>query len=198
MNIDAPAPVRDQIFISYRHDDAPGASGRIYDWLPIAFGADRVFRDQDNLRAGKWLDQIDAVLTRSAACVVVIGPHWASAKNISRLRNEDDAVSHELRNALRYQKMTVIPTLLDRAKRPKATNLPSELHEPSGTLNSRRPKSWSRRFVKKTKSWPSWWRRHIALKEEFGNSERLLGGAGCTRPGGRFYSRLVGEKRLAH
>jgi hypothetical protein len=39
------AVIRDAIFISYRRDDACGASGRLYDWLRIAFGRDRVFRD---------------------------------------------------------------------------------------------------------------------------------------------------------
>ena len=29
---------RDRIFISYRRDDARGSSGRLYDWLRIAFG----------------------------------------------------------------------------------------------------------------------------------------------------------------
>ena len=33
------------IFISYRRDDARGASGRLYDWLRIGFGRERVFRD---------------------------------------------------------------------------------------------------------------------------------------------------------
>jgi hypothetical protein len=37
--------VRDHIFISYRRDDARGASGRIYDWLRIGLGRERVFRD---------------------------------------------------------------------------------------------------------------------------------------------------------
>ena len=36
---------REHIFISYRRDDARGASGRIYDWLRIGFGRERVFRD---------------------------------------------------------------------------------------------------------------------------------------------------------
>lgn len=39
------AAMRDGIFISYRRDDARGASGRLYDWLRIGFGRDEVFRD---------------------------------------------------------------------------------------------------------------------------------------------------------
>lgn len=46
MAIQPPPTQRNHIFISYRRDDARGASGRIYDWLRIGFGRERVFRDQ--------------------------------------------------------------------------------------------------------------------------------------------------------
>ena len=39
-----PSGSRDRIFISYRRDDARGASGRVWDWLRIGFGRERVFR----------------------------------------------------------------------------------------------------------------------------------------------------------
>jgi len=35
--------MRECIFISYRRDDARGASGRVWDWLRIGFGRERVF-----------------------------------------------------------------------------------------------------------------------------------------------------------
>ena len=38
-------PARDAIYISYRRNDARGASGRLYDGLRIAFGREKVFRD---------------------------------------------------------------------------------------------------------------------------------------------------------
>ena len=55
MKGDPPATVRDHIFISYRRDDARGASGRLYDWLRIAFGGEHVFRDVHDIGVGKWL-----------------------------------------------------------------------------------------------------------------------------------------------
>ena len=57
------------IFISYRRDDARGASGRLYDWMRIAFGSDRVFRDVNNIAVGKWRDRIDCALSRSTVCL---------------------------------------------------------------------------------------------------------------------------------
>jgi hypothetical protein len=65
----AQAEARDQIFISYRRDDARGASGRLYDWLRIGFGRERVFRDVHSIGVGKWRDKIDSALARSAVCV---------------------------------------------------------------------------------------------------------------------------------
>lgn len=69
---------RDHIFISYRRDDARGASGRLYDWLRIAFGREVVFRDVHSIGVGRWqTKKIDAALARSAVCVAVIGRRWA-------------------------------------------------------------------------------------------------------------------------
>jgi hypothetical protein len=56
------AALRDHIFISYRRDDARGASGRLYDWLRIGFGRERVFRDVHSIGVGKRRDKIDAAL----------------------------------------------------------------------------------------------------------------------------------------
>ena len=53
MNDDTQATVRDHIFISYRRDDARGASGRLYDWLRIGFGREHVFRDVAQHRRGQ-------------------------------------------------------------------------------------------------------------------------------------------------
>ena len=63
--------VRDYIFIGYRRDDARGASGRLYDWLRIAFGRERVFRDVAAIGIGSWKEKINRALTRSAVCVAV-------------------------------------------------------------------------------------------------------------------------------
>jgi hypothetical protein len=87
---------RNRIFISYRRDDARGASGRLYDWLRIAFGRDQVFRDVKSIGAGKWRPKIDDALTASAVCLAVIGLRWCDTTNGPRLADETDPVRHEL------------------------------------------------------------------------------------------------------
>jgi hypothetical protein len=49
MAYSTPSGMRDRIFISYRRDDARGASGRVWDWLRIGFGRERVFRDDASI-----------------------------------------------------------------------------------------------------------------------------------------------------
>jgi tetratricopeptide (TPR) repeat protein len=126
----APQPSsRDHIFISYRRDDARGASGRIYDWLRIGFGRERVYRDVNSTGVGKWRDKIDAALARSAVCVAVIGPRWSDRENLPRLLDETDMVRHELVTSLGNSAITVVPTLVEgvKVRDLRNANLPPEL-----------------------------------------------------------------------
>ena len=133
------AAVRDHVFISYRRDDARGASGRLYDWLRIAFGRNRVFRDVHSIGVGKWRDKIEAALSRSAVCVAVIGPRWADAENLRRLHEDDgDMVRHELVKALACGEMTVAPTLVEGAGVPDSAGLPAVLRPLFEVWNARR------------------------------------------------------------
>ena len=84
------AAERSLIFISYRRDDARGASGRVWDWLRIGFGRERVFRDVASIGAGKWRHKIEQKLAESKACVAVIGRRWADATNLPRLQDPND------------------------------------------------------------------------------------------------------------
>jgi len=123
---------RTRIFISYRRDDARGASGRLYDWLRIAFGREQVFRDVASIGAGKWRLKIDQALAASAICLPVIGLRWCDATNGPRLADENDMVRHELVTALAHsaQGLTIIIlTLVEGAKVPLKTALPKELHD---------------------------------------------------------------------
>jgi len=130
--------VRDHIFISYRRDDARGASGRLYDWLRIGFGRERVFRDVHSIGVGKWRDKIDAALAQSAVCVAVIGPRWANADNLPRLQDEHDMVRHELVTALAADALTLVPTLVEGAEVPDAAALPAVLRPMFDAWNARR------------------------------------------------------------
>jgi tetratricopeptide (TPR) repeat protein len=118
MNTDHTAE-RSCIFISYRRDDARGASGRVWDWLRIGFGRERVFRDVASIGAGKWRQKIEQALATSKACVAVIGRRWADATNLPRLQDPNDMVRHELETALAsgdQEVLTVIPLLVEDAQ----------------------------------------------------------------------------------
>lgn len=91
---------RNRIFISYRRDDARGASGRLYDWLRIAFGREQVFRDVASIGPGKWRQKIEEALATSAVCLPVIGLRWCDESNGPRLNDECDMVRYELLTAL--------------------------------------------------------------------------------------------------
>jgi tetratricopeptide (TPR) repeat protein len=113
------AAERSCIFISYRRDDARGASGRVWDWLRIGFGRERVFRDVASIGAGKWRQKIEQALAASKACVAVIGHRWADATNLPRLQDPNDMVRHELETALAsgdQEFLTVIPLLVEDAQ----------------------------------------------------------------------------------
>ncbi len=110
---------RSCIFISCRRDDARGASGRVWDWLRIGFGQERVFRDVASIGAGKWRQKIEQALAASTACVAVIGRRWADATNLPRLQDPNDMVRHELETALAsgdQEVLTVIPLLVEDAQ----------------------------------------------------------------------------------
>ena len=123
MNMNLAPPLRDCLFISDRRDGARGASGRLYDWLRIAFGRERVFRDVTRIGVGPWRQKIDAALARSIACLAVIGPRWANAANLPRLKKSAEMVRHELTQALaaaQQKAMTLLPTRVEGASLPAA------------------------------------------------------------------------------
>jgi tetratricopeptide (TPR) repeat protein len=134
------AAERSCIFISYRRDDARGASGRVWDWLRIGFGRERVFRDVASIGAGKWRQKIEQKLAESKACVAVIGRRWADATNLPRLQDPNDMVRHELETALAsgdQEVLTVIPLLVEDAQLAQipADQLPESLRPLLGDWN---------------------------------------------------------------
>ncbi len=137
---DGLAAERSCIFISYRRDDARGASGRVWDWLRIGFGRERVFRDVASIGAGKWRQKIEQALASSKACVAVIGRRWADGTNLPRLHDPNDMVRHELETALAsgdQEVLTVIPLLVEDAQLAQipADQLPESLRPLLGDWN---------------------------------------------------------------
>ena len=69
------------IFLNYRRTDTAGHAGRIFDRLNQRFPG-RVFRDVDGIAYGVDFGlEIERKLESCTALVVLIGPHWLSAKD---------------------------------------------------------------------------------------------------------------------
>ncbi len=117
------------IFISYRRDDSRGFAGRLADALDAAFGADKVFRDIDDIRPGE--DFVTAINERLASVDVLlalIGPEWLEVGPDGRRRLDDptDFVRVEIERALVAGK-PVWPLLLGGAVMPAEAELPEAL-----------------------------------------------------------------------
>jgi hypothetical protein len=117
------------LFISYRRHDSPGHVGRLYDLLVERFGADHVFMDFDNIRAGEdFVNVLNQALASCRVLLAVIGPQWLNAPgaNGRRLDAADDFVRLELRQALQ-RNVHVIPVLVGGAQIPTSTQLPQDI-----------------------------------------------------------------------
>ena len=71
------------VFVSYRRDDVPTHSSRLYSALTAAYPANQIFFDASDLQAGSiWSAE---TIRASRDCVImacVIGPHWEARKLI--------------------------------------------------------------------------------------------------------------------
>jgi len=117
------------LFINYRRDDQPGYAGRLADALESSFGADKVFRDIEDIRPGddfvvalqKQLADIDVML-------VVIGPAWltSSRDGVRRLDEPEDFVRMEIETGLKSGK-PLLPVLVGGAVMPTEEDLPAAI-----------------------------------------------------------------------
>jgi hypothetical protein len=116
------------IVISYRRSDTSAISGRIYDRLTTHYGEHSVFMDVDNIPFGTdFRSQIRETLQRTDVLIAVIGPKWlgANADGTSRMQQKADPVRVEIETALE-RKIPILPVLVDGAKMPESTELPTE------------------------------------------------------------------------
>lgn len=118
-----------RVFLSYRRDDSAGFAGRLADALEARFGADRVFRDVDDIRPGEDFAQaIQTQLEDVGAVLVLIGPRWLtmSVDGRRRLDDPEDYVRREIQTALASGK-PVIPVLVSGATMPVSAELPEAI-----------------------------------------------------------------------
>ena len=122
----------DQIFISYRRDDAAYVTGHINDLLRQEFGAESVFTDVDNIALGvDFRKVLDESVSQCQVFLAVIGDNWLTVRDQEgKLRLDDpaDFVRIEIESALK-RNIPIIPLLVGRAQMPKAEDLPESLRD---------------------------------------------------------------------
>ncbi len=100
------------------------------DSLSAYFGAQRVFRDIDDIGGGAdFLETITQALASADAVIVLIGPGWLTATGADgqrRLDRPDDVVAAEIAVAL-GRGIPVVPVLVEDATMPRAEDLPPAL-----------------------------------------------------------------------
>jgi tetratricopeptide (TPR) repeat protein len=120
----------DQIFISYRRDDAAYVTGHINDLLRKEFGDEAVFTDVDNIALGvDFRAVLDTTVSQCQVLLAVIGSEWLNASDKDghhRLQDPADFVRIEIESALK-RNIPVIPLLVSGAKMPTEAELPESL-----------------------------------------------------------------------
>lgn len=119
-------------FINYRRDDSGPEAKLIANALSQSLSPEAVFLDTDRIDLGEeWPQRIRSALDGSQYVIVVIGPKWLHAGmdqwGRRRIDNESDWVRQEILHALRDEKKTVIPVLIDGAEMPPPEVLPDDM-----------------------------------------------------------------------
>jgi hypothetical protein len=119
-----------RIFISYRREDTDYPAGWLFDRLADHFGGSQVFKDVDSIELGDdFVEVIAAAVGSCDVLLALIGEQWLTITDTDgrrRLDNSDDFVRLEIEAAL-SRKVRVIPILVDRARMPRAEELPASL-----------------------------------------------------------------------
>jgi TIR domain len=118
------------IFISYRRKDTAGYAGWLADRLGQAFSKDQIFRDLEDIEAGKeFTEVINKEVESSAVLLALIGPDWLCSEDEEgrrRLDDPQDFVRLEIASALK-RKICVVPVLVGGATMPTAEELPAAI-----------------------------------------------------------------------
>lgn len=131
---DADPQASSRIFISYRREDSSGHVLALLPALRRHFGADRIFKDTDNIPPGvDFVKFIRRELESCAVLLAIIGRDWLTVQDPRlkrrRLDNPDDFLRVEVASALKNDRIRVIPVLVERSTMPTAEDLPSDLAE---------------------------------------------------------------------
>jgi glycerophosphoryl diester phosphodiesterase len=120
-----------RVFISYRRQETAWPARQLYDVLVAELGADRVFKDVDNIEPGDdFVERIQSAVGSCQVLLALIGPQWLTitdATGARRLDDPADFVRLEVETALSRDDVRVIPILVDNAKMPTPQELPKGL-----------------------------------------------------------------------
>jgi len=118
------------VFISYRREDSSGHAGWLRQGLAERLGRDQVFMDIDTIKPGvDFVEVIERAVAECDVLLVLIGKEWLTttgADGCRRLDNPEDYHRLEVEAALK-RKIPVIPTLVQDATVPAASELPETL-----------------------------------------------------------------------
>jgi glycerophosphoryl diester phosphodiesterase len=120
-----------RVFISYRRQETAWPARQLYDLLVAELGADRVFKDVDNIEPGDdFVERIQWAVGSCQVLLALIGPQWLTVTDATggrRLDDPTDFVRLEVETALNRDDVRVIPILVDNAKMPTPQELPTGL-----------------------------------------------------------------------
>ncbi len=118
----------ENLFISYRRDDAAAYAGRLCDRMTALIGERRVFMDVEDILPGENFAQaIEKTLSSCSHVLVVIGPRWHDILQARAQKpDEEDYVLHEIAEAL-TQKKSVVPVFVGGTTPALLTGLPQAL-----------------------------------------------------------------------
>ncbi len=110
------------VFVSYRRDDVPTHSSRLYSALATVYPSNQIFFDAGDLQAGSiWSTELICAARDCVIMACVIGPRWETKK----LWEDNDPVRVEISTALESHR-AVIPVLFEGARLPSRTELPPD------------------------------------------------------------------------
>jgi hypothetical protein len=120
-----------KIAISYRRSDSAAVAGRIFDYLTTHYGEKSIFMDIDGIPFGvDFRKHVQETLLATDVLIAIIGAKWigvdaGAAPGGARIQEKTDPVRTEIETALK-QHTPIIPVLVDGAKMPQSSDLPTE------------------------------------------------------------------------